>query len=88
MENQEIKNQFKKTLILVRDVYTFYKNQEKECKPHIDRLVNLLEQYQSCFAMNTTFLPKDIDYVTVKKKLLCKLTTEINIIVQTLQTNM
>ncbi|XP_052818861.1 uncharacterized protein LOC128244815 [Mya arenaria] len=77
-ESIDLKKQFHTTLALVRTISAFLTEMENVCKPHVDRISNLLEQYQCCADVDPLLLPRKVDFMDIKKKLLFKITQEIN----------
>ena len=75
--SQALKVQLHKSLTELKLVLKFFIETKAICRPCIDRLINLTEQYQCCDKVDPTQLPNKIDFIDVKDKLMYKLSMEV-----------
>lgn len=71
--SEDLKNQLCKSLAGLKLFLKYFKEMEVQCKPCIDYLMNLTEQYQCCDKVDPILLPKKVDFPDVKEQLLYKI---------------
>lgn len=76
--NKDLKVQLHKSLSALKALVTFYLTMEDKCKPSLEKLLNLTDQYICCRQVPPAELPQKVDFADVKIRLLHKISLAID----------